>query len=245
MNEIYNISVADVAALSENNRLVLEKYNIDYCCHGNASLADSCKSHNVSVSELVRELSAENQHHTSTALHYNVWSPEFLVDFIIENHHHFLKENLAPLAKLLEHVADHHGDKFPELRELYAAYQRFSSTLITHLFREEEELFPFIKKMYRLAAEKRTMQPPYFGSIEKLEFSLSKEHADTGNELALLRELTNNFTPPPGACTSFKRAYSMLKEIYHDTKKHIHLENNLLFPKALEIEKRIIVRSTV
>lgn len=244
MTKITEIRVADVAAYSENNRLVLEKYNIDYCCHGNVSLADSCKTQNVSLSEILSELNAEKHHHTITTLHYNVWSLEFLVDFIVENHHHFLKENLVPLGKLLEHVTDHHGNKFPELHELYAVYQRFSNTLISHLFREEEELFPFIKKMYRLAAEKRTMPTPYFGSIEQLEFSLSKEHTDTGNELALLRELTNNFTPPAGACNSFKRVYAILEEIYHDTKKHIHLENNLLFPKALEIEKRTIVKTS-
>jgi regulator of cell morphogenesis and NO signaling len=107
----------------------------------------------------------------------------------------FFKENLVPLGKLLERVTDHHGNKFPILHEVRTVYQRFASTLIAHLFREEEELFPFIKKMYRLAAEKRTMAPPYFGSIEQLEFSLSKEHADTGNELALLRELTNILRP--------------------------------------------------
>ncbi|MBK7987353.1 MAG: DUF542 domain-containing protein [Ignavibacteria bacterium] len=244
MTEITEIRVADVAAYSENNRLVLEKYNIDYCCHGNVTLAESCKTKNISVNELMGELNAEQQQHFFSALHYNVWSTEFLVDFIVENHHHFLKENLVPLGKLLEHVTDHHGNKFPILHEVRTVYQRFASTLIAHLFREEEELFPFIKKMYRLAAEKRTMAPPYFGSIEQLEFSLSKEHADTGNELALLRELTNNFTPPAGACNSFKRVYAILEEIYHDTKKHIHLENNLLFPKALEIEKRTIVKTS-
>jgi len=146
MTEITEIRVADVAAYSENNRLVLEKYNIDYCCHGNVTLAESCKTKNISVNELMGELNAEQQQHFFSALHYNVWSPEFLVDFIVENHHHFLKENLVPLGKLLEHVTDHHGNKFPILHEVRTVYQRFASTLIAHLFREEEELFPFIKK---------------------------------------------------------------------------------------------------
>lgn len=238
---LYNKSVGELAAQSEHSRMVLEKYDIDYCCHGKNSLDESCASKKVQVDVLISELEKTLEPLQNNPIHYELWSLPFLTNYIVENHHKYLRELLPHLTRMFDHVVDHHGQKFPELYKISSVYKACAESLFAHIFREEEELFSYVKRLTKLFEEGKHTTPPYFGSLVALENQFGSEHNATGNELALLRELTNNFTPPANSCKTQQRIYELLKDLYFDTKLHIHLENNILFPRALDLEKKVVV----
>lgn len=194
------------------------------------------------------EISDESEHQSGYGsadnLHFELWSLPFFVDFIIENHHHFVKKQIPLLTELIEHVVSKHGKSFPALFDIQKLFNGFSESFYKHIFRKEEELFSYIKKLHRTAEEGKQIASPYFGSIIELENQLSEEHSAVENDLLQLRQITSNFIAPENSCTNHKRIYKLLKALYHDTKQHIYLENNLVFPEALELEKKVLIKET-
>ena len=230
-------TVGQIAAKDIRKAEVFRQYGIDFCCGGKKSLKQVCEEKGLKVSEVENALNNVNA--SKAFENYDRWSPDFLADYIYNKHHQYYYDVAPVINELLIKVANHHGEHYPELLEAYRLYSSLSQELNDHFAKEEKVLFPFIKA---LVLSKQT------GNVQDLQnqFTLSvpiqmmeSDHEAAGQILAELSTITNQYTPPQGACNSFQFLYQKLKELQEDLHQHIHLENNILFPKALAMEKEM------
>lgn len=230
-------TVGQIAAKDIRKAEVFKKYGIDFCCGGKKSLKQACEEKGIDLSTVESELQNINQEKASE--NFDRWNPDFLADYIFNKHHQYYYDEAPVIAELLTKVANHHGERHPELEEVYRLFVTLAQELNAHFAKEEKVLFPFIKG---LVHAKQT------GNVEELrsQFSIAgpvqmmeADHDAAGEILAELSEVTNAYTAPEGACNSFKFLYRKLNELEDDLHQHIHLENNILFPKALALEKEL------
>ena len=209
---------------------VLEKLSIDYCCHGNRSVEEACKDAGIGVEELLREIGS-----TPADPGVRDWSASSLTElqqFIVDTHHVFTRDMLAILPQLASKVADRHGANHPEVSRVLTLVQQLVADLMPHMMKEEQILFPYVEQM-----EAGDAEPPFFGSVEMPIRMMMMEHDAAADLLVTLRTATNVYKLPGDACISFRALYERLQDLEQDLHRHIHLENNVLFPRAAELEK--------
>ncbi len=170
---------------------------------------------------------------------YDQWALEFLADYIVNQFHLYTKKMLPQLSETIETVAQVHGESHPETRAIAVLWPEVQGELAQHMQKEELLLFPYIKRLARVRAEGSMPPVPPFGSARDLVEAMEAEHDETGDALRKIAVLSNNYTPPEDACPTFQTLYALLREFDAATKKHIHLENNILFPKTIELEETI------
>jgi len=230
-------TVGQIAAKDIRKAEVFKKYGIDFCCGGKKSLKQVCEEKGLDIETVEAELQTVNQV-AKPVENYDRWNPDFLADYIFNKHHQYYYAEAPVVGELLVKVANHHGERFPELLRVYHLYLSLTQELSSHFAKEEKVVFPFIKAL---------VQAKQSGTTEHLsEFALSgpiqmmeADHDAAGEILGQLNEVTNNYTAPAGACNSFQFLYKKLKDLEEDLHQHIHLENNILFPKALKLEKEL------
>lgn len=217
---------------------VFERMGIDYCCGGGRSLADACKTFNVPVEEVLRSLEEAERaiQPLDPATDWQGESITALSKHIIETHHVFTREELVRLERLLDKVHSRHGENHPELTRLKELFLALKEDLLPHMLKEEQVLFPYIERMELAIRERRDVQPPFFGTVRNPVRMMSMEHDTVGELLREMRAATSNYLPPPDACASFQTLYQALPAFEADLHQHIHLENNILFPRAIEME---------
>jgi regulator of cell morphogenesis and NO signaling len=218
---------------------LFEKLGIDYCCGGGKSLREACETANIPVDDVVSKLlsSAKEDASSSNA----DWSTEKLsdlADYIVAKHHVYVRQELPRLEQLLAKVASKHAPKHPELNKVQSNFHALSEELTSHLMKEEQILFPYVKELEAAGDDPGRTRPPMFGSVKNPIHMMEIEHDSAGNALRELRNITNNFTAPEEGCFSYKALYQGLAEFEADLHQHIHLENNILFPRAIELESR-------
>lgn len=237
-------TVGEIAAKDIRKAEVFKKYGIDFCCGGKKSLKQVCEEKGLDVELVEAELESPAQSVSSTN-NYNGWEADFLADYIYNQHHLYYYNELPVLKGLITKVTQHHGDNHPELKYMYSLFGQLVHELDTHFMKEEKIVFPFIKA---LVLAKRT------GNFEALnsQASLTEpikimeiEHEAAGDILEGMSKLSNNYTPPADACNSYQFLYKKLKDLDEDLHQHIHLENNILFPKALKLDKELRESKTV
>jgi regulator of cell morphogenesis and NO signaling len=217
-------TVSDIAVQYSNAIDVLTKYKIDYCCGGNKSFIDACRQAELEPKKVMEEIfQAEAQPHSS--LRFNQWQPPLLVDFILQNHHSYVKESIPQIKELLDKVCIVHGEEEPNLYEVKKNFEALSIELLQHMLKEEQVLFPAINNLY-------TLGQPFSIGLEQPIMVMEDEHEHAGALVKSIRTLTNNYTPPAFACPTFQVTYKLLKEFDDDLMHHIHLENNILFKKV-------------
>lgn len=213
---------------------VFEKYNLDYCCNGKRSLEEACKEKSLSVDTLVAELEKAIGQPTDNNQDFASFDPEQLISHIILKHHAFVKRTTLPIEEHLLRVASKHGDRFPEMKKVYAIFLEVAEELQAHMQKEEMILFPRIREVYY--ASKTTDHPEFSSNYISGPVSVMEaEHTHAGNGLDEIRQLTNNYTAPVGACNTFALVINELRAFEEDLHQHVHLENNILFPKAEEL----------
>jgi regulator of cell morphogenesis and NO signaling len=221
-------TVAQLAIALPGALAVFTKYNIDYCCGGNRSLEEAC--HRIGLDpELIR---AEIETNAGPAdalqtLKPETWSSGLLVDFIVQNHHAFVRNATPELDALLDKVCARHGNDSLELLKIRECFLDLSEELAGHMEKEEKVLFPLIKRLELQLNEGMPLGQAIQGPIAAME----DEHESVGNLIKQIRYLSNNYTPPDFACPTFKITYQKLKEFDQDLMRHIHLENNILFER--------------
>src|SRR6266508_5907913 len=161
-----------------------------------------------------------------------------LTEHIIYTHHSFTRQELDRLGKLFDNVCSRHGENHPELFEAQKTFYQLTQDLIPHMLKEEQVLFPYITRVEEAAGEGRRVPPPFFGTVQNPVRMMMLEHEAAGDLLRALRATTVNYTPPPDACASYQALYQALAGFEADLHQHIHLENNLLFPRAIEMEEK-------
>ncbi|TKK69029.1 iron-sulfur cluster repair di-iron protein [Ilyomonas limi] len=231
-------TVGEIAAKDLRKAEVFKKYGIDFCCGGKKSLKQACEEKGIDVALVEAELQNPTQQ-VQSANNYNAWEPDFLADYIYNQHHIYYYNEVPRINDLFAKVVGHHGDHYPELQTLYSLLSQLLQELNVHFLREERVVFPFIKA---LVAAKRTgnrdalnSQPSLTEPVRMMEV----DHEAAGDILAEMSTITNEYNPPADACNSFQFLYKKLKELDEDLRQHIHLENNILFPKALKLEQEL------
>jgi regulator of cell morphogenesis and NO signaling len=237
--EIYRqLTLSQIVSKNFRAAGVFEKYSLDYCCKGNKSFSEACVEKNINPEEIVAELQNTGSVSDGSSLRFNEWEPDFLVDYIINNHHSYIRGAIPIMSAHAEKIASKHGEKYPETIEVYKIFSRVSKDLKQHLMKEEEILFPFIKYLVKTDKLGLKAERPYFGTIRNPINMMDAEHIGAGDSMFQIRKLTENFNPPQGACTTFITYYKELKEFEEDLHKHVYIENNVLFPKAIEMEEK-------
>ncbi|MBS1611093.1 MAG: iron-sulfur cluster repair di-iron protein [Bacteroidetes bacterium] len=212
---------------------VFEKYNLDFCCKGKRTLAEACLENSIDALTIERELNSIKEAQQSRQMPFTEMSAEQLINYLLVKHHFYVKQSMPRIQSHLQKVAMKHGDRFPYMREVFNLFAAVNEDMTQHMEKEEMILFPRIKEVEQLLLlnESAYIQEVFISApIQAME----TEHERAGELLFNIRRLTNNYSAPEGACTTFKICLAELKEFEEDLHEHVHLENNILFPKALK-----------
>jgi len=237
MNLQKTTMIGDFVAKDYRTAAIFTKYEIDYCCKGQRTLEEVCAKQNINENLLLNELNVLLATKNDTEIDFNSWSLDLLIDFIEKKHHLFIKEKTPILIPLLDKLCATHGSKHPELFKITELFKSSVEELAPHMKKEELVLFPFIKRMINATKSHGVIGKPHFGTVKNPIGMMMEEHDHEGERFKAIALLSNNFTPPEDSCYTYRVAYEMLEEFEQDLHQHIHLESNILFPKAKALEK--------
>lgn len=223
MSELKTKTIAEIVSDDISTASIFKKYKLDFCCGGGKTVEDACKKENINVDDVVNDLLNNTSKKEAPNLNFKDWSAEFLADYIVYVHHTYIKQNLSIISEFADKVANVHGQHEPKTIEIAQLFSTISSELTSHMGKEEFILFPAIKAK---------ADNPNFEFEEKTLSLIKEEHEEVGTMIKKIQELSSDFTPPEWACNTFKALYFKLEEFTNDLYQHIHLENNILFPKV-------------
>jgi regulator of cell morphogenesis and NO signaling len=230
------MTVRELALNEPGATRIFEKLKIDYCCGGRRTLAEACSVAGVKT-EAVRKLLAEaGQEKSNETVDFQNGSLANLIAHILDKHHVFTKEEMERLTALTEKVCSVHGQNHPELLRVKSLFAKLCDDLRPHMFKEEQILFPYIIGLESAVHNKQPFMLPPFVTVRNPVRMMMFEHDTAGELLRELREATSDYTTPADACISYRTLYQALTEFEQDLHQHIHLENNILFPRAVEME---------
>ena len=231
-NDKRDETVGEIAAKDMRKAELLKSLGIDFCCGGKKTIEEACAEKGLDVLRVKKELEENTTIATGPQLDFNSFTPSFLIDYILNVHHSYVHKNLPMLFDLSEKVAAHHGHTMPFLVDIARKVNRLRCELTTHMKKEEQILFPAIKLM-----EIGTDVKVGFERISEPIMIMERDHDTAGDIMKDIRQLTNGYAVPVNACNSIKMLYFKLEEFENDLFQHVHLENNILFPKALTLDK--------
>jgi regulator of cell morphogenesis and NO signaling len=234
MKDLLTTSLAQIVTGNHKTASVFEKHHLDFCCKGKRTLQQACVDKGLNAEEIVTELEMAN-----TTLPDDNFNPDNLMltelaDHIVNTHHAYVKNELPLILGYLQKVASKHGERHPELYKIFELFAAVKEEMELHMQKEERILFPRIGETERLVADHATL------SINKNFLAapvlmMEQEHDHAGSMMAEIRKLSNNYVPPADACTTYRLSFSALQAFEMDLHRHVHLENNILFPKALHL----------
>jgi regulator of cell morphogenesis and NO signaling len=239
MLDIENKTVAELVTENYKTADVFKKNGIDFCCGGKVSVKSICEKKNIGYEKIKRELEAVEQAN-DLSHDFKSWDMEKLVDHIITVHHGYVNDNIPIISQYADKVAKVHGHANPEVIKINQLFQIIAQELNSHMYKEENILFPYIKNLAQVEAEKLDFELPHFGTIQNPINMMENEHTAVGDLGFQIAELSNNYNPPAHACNTYRVLFAKLKEFEEDLHQHIHLENNILFPRAIELEKKFM-----
>ncbi len=239
MNIQENEIIGELVAKDYRTASVFKKYGIDFCCQGNRTIDEACEKKNIDSELVVNDLDAIIQARGENATDYKSWPLDLLVDYIEKKHHRYVQEKTAEIIPYLDKICRVHGAHHPELFEINEHFNATAGELAKHMKKEELILFPIVRKLAKAKQEGSKMDAPPFGSIQNPINAMMDEHSTEGDRFRKIEELSNNYTPPQDACNTYGVTLGLLKEFEQDLHLHIHLENNILFPKAIELEREL------
>ena len=231
-------TVAEITLERPQAAATFEKLGIDYCCGGRKPLATACEAAGIDVN-LVADMLESAAGTAQSGIEVENWgerSLASLIGHIVEKHHAYCREEGLRLQPVLAKVVLKHGERHPELAQVQELFTSLRNELSMHLMKEEQMLFPYIIALEESATHKSVAPRAPFGTVQNPVRMMVQEHDDAGQLLKEIRGLTRNFSAPEDACTSFKVLYQGLEAFEADLHQHIHLENNLLFPRAIAME---------
>jgi regulator of cell morphogenesis and NO signaling len=237
MSDFNNKTIAEIVAEDYRTAKIFESHKIDFCCGGNKNFQDAVDAKNLDPEKITDELISVKRQDSNGSLDFNSWPLDLLVDYIEKKHHRYVEERTPEIKRYLEKICQVHGGRHPELFEIQEQFNQSAGELTMHMKKEELILFPIIRKMVAAKQKNEKINPPQFGSVKNPIQAMMSEHDVEGERFKKISQLSNNYTTPSDGCNTYFVTYSMLKEFEEDLHLHIHLENNILFPKAIEFEK--------
>ncbi|MGS4346742.1 iron-sulfur cluster repair di-iron protein [Myroides odoratus] len=234
-----NRTIGSFVAEDFRTAAVFNKYGIDFCCKGGRTLEEVCEKKDIDALVLMGELERLVSQQAENTIDFRQWPLDLLADYIEKTHHRYVEEKIPVLLQFLNKLSKVHGDRHPELYEINELFIGCAQELSQHLKKEELVLFPFVRKMVSSTITGQTIERPHFGTVENPVALMMHEHDGEGERFRKIAALSNQYTPPADACNTYKVTYAMLKEFEEDLHKHIHLENNILFPSAIVLEQKL------
>ena len=237
-----NSSASTIVRQNHHTADVFRKYGIEYCCGGNWPLETVCMTKGVEFDILKKELDdACRLAQLPPLIEYTNWNTDFLISYIINIHHQFLKKSLPDTAAIIEDFAEGHKKQFPEMQEVAGLFQQLQHEIIPHLKYEEETIFPYILQIAHAHENKDSYAKLLVKTLRKPLHVIMKHEEETLSGLILkIRLLTNSYLLPAKSCVSHTLAFARLKDLDNDLMQHIYLENDILFPRALRIESELL-----
>lgn len=239
METIVNKTIGEFVAEDFRTAAVFSKHKIDFCCKGDRTLEEVCDKKDIDPAALQDEINAVMNNKGDGGIDFKSWPTDLLIDYIEKTHHRYVEEKTPVLLQFLDKLCKVHGERHQELFEIYELFHGCAGELAQHMKKEELILFPFIKKMVKAEATNEELQVPHFGTVDNPIAMMKHEHEAEGERFRRIEEITNNYTPPADACNTYRVTFAMLQEFEQDLHKHIHLENNILFPKAHLLEEKL------
>jgi regulator of cell morphogenesis and NO signaling len=233
-------TVRELALENPGSTRIFESLGIDYCCGGNRSLREACESVNLQLDQVLKSLE-EADHTARLRARERDWQTEpieSLIEHIQSTHHKYTREEIARLGPLFEKVCSVHGKNHSELLEVHAIFEGLAQELNSHMMKEEMILFPYLLEMVASVSGHRPIARAPFGSIQNPISMMEHEHDSAGNALRDMNKATSGYSAPADACVSYRTLYDALAAFEADLHQHIHLENNILFPRAVAIEQK-------
>lgn len=228
--------IGELVAENYKTASIFKKFKIDFCCNGNRTISEACERKKIQPEILIKELQKTIKTEERN-IDFNSWELDLLADFIEKTHHRYVVSKIEEIKMYLKKVVIVHGNHNPELKEIELLFNQSAQDLSQHMQNEETILFPFIRNMVNSKIEKKPLLFPQFGTVENPIAMMKNEHQNEGERFEKIAELSNNYTPPSHACNTYRVAFALLREFEENLHQHIHLENNILFPKAIELEK--------
>lgn len=225
------ITIGQIVSKDIRKAEVFKKFGIDFCCGGKKTVEQACNEIGLSKQDVNAELDKVTEQ-VNNNLDFTNWEPSFLVDYIINQHHSFVRNNRPIITELSEKVSSKHGGRQPELVVINKKVNELLCELIIHMKKEEAILFPYIKQLGTI-----NNMSTAFDTIQDPIWVMERDHETAGELMYDIRKLANNYELPENACNSYKLLMYKLEEFENDLFTHVHLENNILFPKAIEREK--------
>lgn len=232
-------TVGQIAARDLRKAEVFKKYGIDFCCGGKKTVREICAEKGIDATKVEQELQQSNQGIASANNAYNEWNLDFLADYLVNTHHAYVRKNLPEMQAYAFKVARVHGERHPELVTILNHVVEISEELSNHLVQEETQLFPLLKQIVQAKNSGAAFSGTASKSLASVIAEMEQEHDSVGRAHEEIRRLSNDFTLPPDACASYSLFYKIIQEFENDLHMHIHLENNILFPKAVEMEQSL------
>jgi regulator of cell morphogenesis and NO signaling len=226
------MTVGEIVAADFRTARIIERYGIDFCCGGAVPLATACRERGVDLDALTAELSGVRQEAPARGENYAAWPLSFLADYIVNTHHVYLRENDGQIAAYCRKIVVVHGSRHHELSRIATIFEKVAAGMVAHLQEEEEVFFPAVKRAEAAVTAGGTPDDGDRETIRASLLRLYREHEEVGEAVHLIRQLSGDYTIPEDACTTYTLTWQRLKEFEDDLHKHVHLENNILFPKA-------------
>lgn len=241
MTEKYNTTVSEIVRNDYRAADLFKKYGINYCCGGNITLQNVCMQRNIDYNQIVNELDFITRNIViSTALNFSEWKLEFMADYIVNVHHAYQKNALPSIETALISFAEAHKNKIPALEKVVTMFQQLSAIIIPHHLQEEEIIFPYIRQIENAFRRKETYGNLFVRTLRKPLSHIQNEHAEIDRILKEIQLLTNFYIFPANACTSHQVLFHKLQEFHNDVIQHNYLESDILFPRAIQLEKELL-----
>lgn len=231
--------VGQIVAENYQTAALFSKYGIDFCCRGNRSLEEVADKNNIPLDELLQNLEDLESGNAGDQIDFQTWDLDLLADYIEKTHHRYVRKRIPEILPYLNKVVKVHGKEHPELLEIANEFDASAIELNAHMQKEELNLFPHIRKMVEVHDHSEKWSEPSFGSVRYPIQQMMAEHDQEGVRFRKIRQLSKDYTPPTDACQTYRVTFAMLEEFEQDLHRHIHLENNILFPKSAELEQRL------
>lgn len=234
--------IGNMVAEDFRTAAIFKRHGIDFCCKGGRTIEEACSNKKLDPEKIYAELEAIPKNEGSS-IDFNSWPLDLLADYIEKTHHRYVEEKTPVLQAFLDKLCKVHGGRHPELFEINTLFNESAHDLAAHMKKEELILFPFVRSMIKAKISGSHLPQPAFGTVENPVNMMQHEHTVEGERFRKIAEITDEYLPPADACNTYKVAFAMLQDFENDLHKHIHLENNILFPKAIQLEKEFTVES--
>ncbi|NLN31996.1 MAG: iron-sulfur cluster repair di-iron protein [Flavobacteriaceae bacterium] len=234
--------IGEIVAEDFRTAAIFKKHGIDFCCKGGRTVEEACETKNLNPDEIFREINILPGDNNGS-IDFKSWALDLLADYVEKTHHRYVEEKTPIIQAFLEKLCKVHGDRHPELFEIRELFDESAKDLAAHMKKEELILFPFIRNLVKMKLRGSDFEFPPFGTVENPVNMMKHEHTIEGERFRKIGETSNEFTPPSDACNTYRVTFAMLQDFENDLHKHIHLENNILFPNSISLENELRSRA--